>query len=422
MYEELKNKKLLILGATSNETTLVKRAQDMGLYVIVTDYHEDWSMSPAKKIANEAWNISWADIDVLEKKCIERKIDGITAGYSEFRVENLIKLCQRLNLPCYISEEQLEITRDKKKFKKKCKENGIPTVKEYYNVNEVDEFPVIVKPVDRAGSIGISIANNVSELHRAFQYAMENSVSKEVIIERYMQQKKIDVYYAVEDEEITLISSCDTIQASNNGLEKVCQSAWLYPMAEIDSYLKKIDSNARKMIHNMGIKYGCIFFSGFVNQKKDFVFFECGFRLEGAHQYNYTELRGPYNYLDLFIIHAMTGKTELLNHNSINNKLKCAVINIYVNEGIIGKIEGQEEIEKLKDCTLVLTHGKEGEFCSSDRAILTKIMNINYTNEDSEELARDIEFGYKKIHVLDENGFDMIFDRINPNVVATWWN
>ncbi len=50
----LKGKKLLILGASSNETTLVERAQSMGIYVIVTDLHENWDIAPAKKIADEA--------------------------------------------------------------------------------------------------------------------------------------------------------------------------------------------------------------------------------------------------------------------------------------------------------------------------------------------------------------------------------
>lgn len=47
-------------------------------------------------------------------------------------------------------------------------------------------YPVIVKPVDRAGSIGISVAHNKAELEKAYDYAMDKSLCKEVIIEEYI--------------------------------------------------------------------------------------------------------------------------------------------------------------------------------------------------------------------------------------------
>ena len=422
MHKELKGKKLLILGATNSETTLVKRAQEMGVYVIVTDNHEDWTLAPAKYCADEAWNISWSDMDALEVRCRARGVDGVTAGYSEFRVENMIRLSKRLGLPCYITEEQLEITRDKVKFKNACRENGVPTVREYRSVEEVDAFPVIVKPVDRAGSIGISIAANREELEKAYQYAMDMSVVKKVIIEQYMRDTKVDVYYAVEDGKITLISSCDTIQAAGNGLEKVCQSCWLYPMAELRDYLRKVDAAAQKMIQSMGIRYGCIFFSGFVSPEGEFAFFECGFRLEGAHQYYYTERKGPFNFLDLFILHALTGSTENMARKPENTELKCAVVNFYAKAGVIGKITGAEEIARQEDCCLILVHGRPGERCQGERAILKKAAAVCFANEDPYALKQDVDEGYRTLQVLDENGADMVFDRIDTKKILSWWD
>ena len=90
---KLTGKKLLILGATAGEISLVKRAQEYGVYVIVTDYHTDYTLAPAKNVADEAWDVSWSDIDTLEKLSRKSGGDGVLAGYSEFRVENMIKLC-----------------------------------------------------------------------------------------------------------------------------------------------------------------------------------------------------------------------------------------------------------------------------------------------------------------------------------------
>ena len=305
MRKVLDKKKMLILGATPSEISLVKRAQELGVYVIVTDYNTDHTVSPAKDTADAYWDISWSDIDALAERCREEHIDGVTAGYSEFRIDALLPLCERLCLPCYITKEQLDITRDKIKFKDFCRKCDVPVVKEYMTPEDVTEFPVIVKPVDRAGSIGISVANNRDELKEAYCYAMEKSICKKVIIEKFIQDGvKFDVYYGVEKGNITLLSTCDTINAKANCCEKVVQSAWLYPSRFEKYFYPNMDHFLRHMIQEMKIQYGCIFFSGFVNPDHTFTFFECGFRLEGAHQYEYVKRRGLYNFNDLFIFHS----------------------------------------------------------------------------------------------------------------------
>lgn len=191
--------------------------------VYVTDNHTDYDLSPAKKYADVAWDVSWSDLDTLEQMCRKEGIDGITAGYSEIRVENVIKLCKRLDLPCYTTMEQLEITRDKIKFKNECRLNGVPVVKEYKTIEDVDAYPVIVKPVDRAGSIGISVAHDKEELKRAYDYAMDMSLCKEVIIEEYIYKAvKFDAYYEIIDGKIELISTDDVINGATNFEDSIC--------------------------------------------------------------------------------------------------------------------------------------------------------------------------------------------------------
>lgn len=110
MLRRFEGKKLLVLGATANEIPLVKRAQELGAYVITTDYNTDFRKSPAKNVSDEYWNVSWSDIDELEKQCRTYGINGVTAGFSEIRIDNMIKLCERLDLPCYVTSKQLAIT------------------------------------------------------------------------------------------------------------------------------------------------------------------------------------------------------------------------------------------------------------------------------------------------------------------------
>lgn len=422
--ETLKGKKLLILGAGANETTLVLRAQELGVYVIVTDYITDHSISPAKDLANEYWDISWSDIDQLEEKCREKHVDGVISGYSEIRVDNNIKLCKRLGLPCYINEEQLEITRDKVKFKEACRKSGVPVIKEYQTVEAVDAYPVIVKPTDRAGSIGVGIAANYEELVKAYQYAMDMSLSKTVIIEQFIHSaKKFDSYYAIVNGEITLLSSDDVINAKSNGFSKVIQSGWVLPSVHHQQYIEQADPKIRKMIQDMGIQNGYIFFSGFADDDGNFMFFECGFRLCGGHLYEYFPQIGKINNMDLFIFYALTGDATCVEKDIQQGEdLKCVTINLYAKAGTIASIEGFDKLRDIPECYFSMQQARVGQVCNDDKAILTKIGMAYFCSDCYDTLAENVKQMYDIIHVTDTNGNDMIFDRVDSESVRNWWN
>ena len=423
MERSLKGKKLLVLGGSVDEIDLVLRAQELGVYVIVSDYYEDMNISPAKLVADEVWNTSWMDVDAIVKRCIQSNVDGVTAGYSEIKIDMLIRICERLGLPCYVTAEQLEITRDKVKFKEVCRKNGVPVVKEYASIEEVDSYPVIVKPVDRGGSIGISVANNVEELKTAYSYALSMSLSKNVIIEKFIQTQKMDVYYAIEDGVSTMITSNDALMAVDNGSERVIQSSWLYPHKYETEVKNKVDASLKRMIADMGIHYGCIFFSGFVDDDQNYAFFECGFRLEGGHQYEYALRRGYMDFNDIFIFHALTGSTEDMPRNGAPDpELKMVTLNFYAKAGTVATIKGVAEIAEMENCTLALVSAYPGEKCDDTHAILKKLGMFSFVNHDPTQLKKDADRAYSLFDVRSESGEDMIYDRIETTLIPTWWN
>lgn len=417
----VKGKKLLILGASANELSLVERAKSYGIYTIVTDYNTDHTLSPAKDIADEYWDVSWSELDTLEKLCRENNVNGVCAGYSEFRVENQIKLCARLGLPCYSTMEQLEITRDKLKFKNACREAGVPTVKEYACPEAVDSFPVIVKPVDRGGSIGISVATNREELNKAYDYAMEMSVCKQVVIEKFIKGTEINLYYEIRDGEITLLSSSDTIYAAANGIEKIVPSSFVFPSKHHDLMVEKTDPAIRRMIRDvMKIKNGYIFISGFYD-RGELMFFETGFRLCGGHLYNYYEEKGSVNNLDLLIFYALTGTAKDVQPLKEKKDLKCVIVRFYSKAGTIAEISGFDAISKMPDNHLALVVGRVGQKCHENNAILSKIASCYFCSEDAGKLKDDVKQAYALAKVVGTEGEDMIYDRMNADVLESWW-
>lgn len=418
----IQGKKLLVLGGSPHEISLVRRAQALGAYVIVTDMY-DPTTSPAKLVADAYWNVSWTDMDTLVKRCREEKIDGVLAGYSEFRVENQIRLCRLLEFPSYITEEQLEITAHKQKFKEVCRRNGVPTVREYSTVEDVTSFPVIVKPVDRGGSIGVAVANDRDELNACYAYALSMSPSKKVIIEDFITNgEKFDVYYNVQAGEPTLIASSDTVSGKNNGTERVVQSGWLYPSRHLADYRARVEGSVLSMIRDMGIVDGYITFSGFALPRGEFAFFETGFRLTGEHVHSIATMKGFADPQDILIAHALEGDASHIPAGSdMKPQLKVVTVNYHAKGGTLKTISSEASLTDMQDCFFSLYLADEGQECHDDRAILSPIALFSFIHEDPDALAQDVERLHRSFEATNERHEDMIYDRMDASLVPHWW-
>ncbi len=96
------NKKILILGATSETVKLVQRANEMGLETFVVDPYVD---APAKRYANHAIDIDCFDIEKLVNLVEKNKIDGILPGCADILIPIYFELCSRTGKYCYVNKE-----------------------------------------------------------------------------------------------------------------------------------------------------------------------------------------------------------------------------------------------------------------------------------------------------------------------------
>ena len=260
MFEELNGKRLLILGATQDECEIVNAAREMGVYTITTDNHENWDDAPAKKISDDAWNISWADIPALKEMALKCGVDGVIAGFSEFRTNCAIRLSRELNTSFYINDEdQLAITRDKLLFKSICRKYQVPVAKDYYVTAEMKpddldkiEYPVIVKPTDNAGSRGIRFCSRKEEIVECIQYALSFSESKRVVVEEVLHGHEVVAYYTLADGKAAFASIFDKYARIEREGFNALMDAYLYPSNQLQKFIEKYDNNVKTMLKNMG--------------------------------------------------------------------------------------------------------------------------------------------------------------------------
>ena len=175
----------------------------MGVHVITADYLPD---NIAHKYSDEYCNVSIIDKEAVLKAAQELQIDGILSHAVDPGVVSAAYVAEQMGLPFQCSYKAACILQDKSLFRQFLADNGFncPHAKGYSNLEdalkEVDDFtwPVIVKPVDSAGSKGVTKVESPKDLPMAIRTALEASISKHFIIEDFLNldgyQSSADIF------------------------------------------------------------------------------------------------------------------------------------------------------------------------------------------------------------------------------------
>lgn len=186
-------KKILMLGGSLYQTYAIKEAVRLGYYVITCDYLPN---NPGHKYAHEYHNVSTTDKEAVLKLAKDLKVDGVVAYASDVAAPVAAYVSEKMGL--YTSPyESVHILTHKDRFRKFLHDNGFncPKAKGVSSLEEalqvIDEFqlPVMVKPVDSAGSKGVNKLTSKNQLPGFIEDALKYSISKRVIIEEFIEKK-----------------------------------------------------------------------------------------------------------------------------------------------------------------------------------------------------------------------------------------
>ena len=385
MMTSLKGKRLLILGATAMEIDIIHAAQEMGIYTIVTDNHTDWSMAPAKYVADEAW-----------------------------------KLSKALGTPFYADGAQLGVICDKVKFKEACIASGIKTPVSYRYGDSI-EFPVIVKPADNGGSRGITVCHIPEEFEAAYRKAMEASTSKEVLIEQYIVADEIMVYFTVHDDEIEVSAMCDRYMHHFGTQITQLPIGYFYPSKHLETFTKWNQEKYYNLIHRLGIHNGLIAFQAFVVEQ-DVIPFDPTYRLDGTMTYHIVEAINGCNVLKMMIQHSMAGsmgdKKVIAKSENPRFDKYAFQLPVLLRKGTICKITGMDRIARLSSVVHIQCNHAVGEVFEKEADFSQIFCRIHLVEDSVEHIREDIAAIYNSLKITDENGEDMIICRMDINKIG----
>lgn len=188
---------IAIIGASYLQLPLVKKAKEMGIHTLCFAWAEG---AVCKDVADEFFPISIVEKEQLLKICQEKKIDGICTIASDVAAPTVAYVAEKMGLVGNTFEIAL-CANNKFLMRQAFSAAGIPcpsyrkiTTCEQLDL-EVLRFPVIVKPTDRSGSLGITKVEQIDDLQNAVETALNCSFKHEAVVEEFIEGREISVEF-----------------------------------------------------------------------------------------------------------------------------------------------------------------------------------------------------------------------------------
>lgn len=189
---QLAVKRLMILGAGPFQAPAIRKAAELGCYVITVDYLPE---NIGHQYGNQYVNLSTVDREGVLQAACEFDIDGICTFSSDVAIPAVAHVCEKLGLPG-ASPSAAGIMATKHRFRAFLNEAGL-TCPHFLSGSSIDAIgssldtlrpPVIFKPVDTSGSRGITRLDKFDNksIKQAFLKAQSFSRSKTVCVEEYV--------------------------------------------------------------------------------------------------------------------------------------------------------------------------------------------------------------------------------------------
>lgn len=190
-------KKLAVIGASYLQRPLVEKAKEMGLEVHCFAWAEG---AVCKDIADFFYPVSIVEKDEILKVCMDVGVDGVCTIASDVAAPTVSYIAEKMHLVANPYEAAVKAN-NKYLMRKAFTEAGVPCP-QYKMVTSVNEaydtewtYPLIVKPSDRSGSLGVTKVSDQIELDSAVEKALSVSFKKQAMVEEFIEGREISVEF-----------------------------------------------------------------------------------------------------------------------------------------------------------------------------------------------------------------------------------
>ncbi len=278
---EKTSKKLAIIGASYLQRPLILKAKDMGLETHVFA----WAAGDVgEKEADYFYPISIVNKDEILDECRRIGIDGICTIASDLASVTVNYVGHKMGLVCN-SPECTFVSTNKHAMRRRFEEFNVPSplsieLSDECKFDHSFTYPVIVKPVDRSGSRGITKVLCEEDLSNAINRALEQSFCKRILIEEFVEGDEYScesISWKGEHKIITFTKKFTT------GAPGFIETGHYEPafVGKDEKLIEIISPIIVKALNSLGIEYGASHSEFKINKQGEIKLIEIGARMGG---------------------------------------------------------------------------------------------------------------------------------------------
>lgn len=273
-------KKLVIIGANDFQNQLILKAKNKGMETHVFAWQDG---SIGERTADYFYPISIVEKDKILEKCQEIMPDGIISIASDLATITVNYVAEKMGLVGN-GIHSSQIATNKYLMRQQFEKRHDPSPL-YYRSDELSEekiahfkFPMIVKPVDRSGSRGITKVMNETELFQAIQSAEAVSFDKKAMIEEFVDGKEYSVEYISFEGKHTFLAVTEKF---TTGAPHFIETGHRQPAVLSEEILQKVKNTVEHALDTLEVKYGASHSEIKITKCGDIKIIEIGARMGG---------------------------------------------------------------------------------------------------------------------------------------------
>lgn len=343
--------KLMLLGGSRQQVIAIEKAKALGYDTVLCDYLPD---NPGQHIADKFYQTSTTDKELVLDIAIKEEIDGILSYASDPAAPTAAYVAEKMGLPGN-STNAVDILGYKHLFRSYQKELGFPCPNSHLveNYEDYDRaidrigIPCMVKPIDSAGSKGVTRLTDTDDKVDAFKYAMTFSKSRQLIVEEYVRQNHRYMIagdcFVIDGEVVFwgLLNSHRSLLVND-----LVPNGTSYPLCFNKDKLAEVKAMIVKMIRSLSISFGGFNIEVMVDDKgrifiielgprnggnmiPDFLHYLTGFDMIEAsiqcalgqpYEVNESFRDSGNNYMAAYVVHAMeSGILQEIDDSKLGN-------------------------------------------------------------------------------------------------------
>lgn len=212
----MQQKRLLVLAAGILQVPVIKKAKDMGIYVIAADGNRN---AEGLKYADKGIVVNITSEEDILKVAREERIDGVIHPCSEVAMNVMGRLNDELGLSGITREQAIRAT-NKHLMREAFERGGAPSPKSILTKSVEDAWTQfqkldgdgILKPSRNSGSRGIAKVSrdmDKADFVKAYDIALNESRDKSVLIEQFIEGPEFSIEIIVWNGKVNVLTVTD---------------------------------------------------------------------------------------------------------------------------------------------------------------------------------------------------------------------